>query len=442
MTILVLVLAGIAVAIGLWGAIDAGLTPSSKWEDADQDKIAWVLLQIFLGVLAAVPYFVWIRPKVTGQSPPSLRGAGFLDSPRKKALLGLGVVAAAIVLYLPQYYPPFRVVQFSEVIVTAIAVLGLGLLTGYNGQISVGHAAFFGVGAYTTAILADNHGWPFLATIPVAVVLSFAVGVVAGTPGLRIKGLYLALVTLAFATLFPFVITRFSDTTGGSTGKSIPDFDAPDWSGVANDQWVYYVLLAFAVPVFLLVRNLIKSRPGRAIVAIRDNETAAEVVGVNLATYKVGVFAVSSAIAGLAGSLSMIVGSGRVDLGRDGSVVLESIQFLAAMVIGGAATIAGPVLGSAFVVFIPEFASDINPQLSQVIYGALLIILMLVLPSGFMGGIRRIETFTLHKLGRDAQWRRVSVPGDADGGGGNPATESTEADEVTAVSPEGSDASD
>ena len=338
----------------------------------------------------------------------------WLDTPRKKAMLGLGVVAAAVVLYLPQYYPKFRVVQFSEVIITAIAVLGLGLLTGYNGQISVGHAAFFGVGAYTTAILVDNSDWPFLATIPIAVVLSFLVGVGAGIPGLRIKGLYLALVTLALATLFPFVIQRFSDTTGGSTGKSIPDFDAPGWADMADDQWVYYVLLAFAVPVFFLVRNLIHSRVGRAIIAIRDNEPAAEVMGVNLATYKVVTFGLSAAIAGLAGSLSMIVGSGRVDFGRDGSVVLESIQFLAAMVIGGAATIIGPVLGSAFVVFTPEFASDVNPQLSSVIYGAVLIILMLVLPSGLMGGIHRLEAFVLRRLGRDRQWRRIGAEADAE----------------------------
>jgi branched-chain amino acid transport system permease protein len=331
----------------------------------------------------------------------------WFDTPRKRGMAILGVVLLAVVLYLPQYYPKFRVVQFSDVVITAIAVLGLGLLTGYNGQISVGHAAFFGVGAYTTAILVDNHGWAFLATIPVAVALSFFVGVLTGIPGLRIKGLYLALVTLALATLFPFVIQRFSDTTGGSTGKSIPDFDAPEWTGLADDQWVYYVLVAFAIPMFVLVRNLIKSRAGRAIIAIRDNETAAEVVGINLAIYKVMTFGISASIAGLAGSLSMIVGSGRVDLGRDGSVVLESIQFLAAMVIGGAATIAGPVLGALFVVFTPEFAEDVDPQLSQVIYGALLILMMLVLPSGIMGGIRRLEAFTLRKLGRDAQWRAL-----------------------------------
>jgi branched-chain amino acid transport system permease protein len=363
---------------------------------------------------------------------------GLVATPRRRVLVVLTLVAAAVVLYLPQYYPRFRVVQFSEVIVIAIAVLGLGLLTGYNGQISVGHAAFFGVGAYTTAILADNRGWPFLATIPVAVVLSFVIGIVAGIPGLRIKGLYLALVTLALATLFPFIITRFSDVTGGSTGKSIPDFDAPDWTGLANDQWVYYVLLAFAVPVFVLIRNLVKSRPGRAIIAIRDNETAAEVVGVNLAVYKVGVFGVSAAVAGLAGSLSMIVGSGRVDLGRDGSVVLESIQFLAAMVIGGAATIAGPILGAAFIVFVPEFASDIDPQLSQVIYGALLILLMLLLPSGFMGGIRRLEAAVLHRLGRDQDWRRIRSADD----GRDPDDGAEAGDGPGPVSPERSDAKD
>ena len=184
------------------------------------------------------------------------------------------------------------------------------------------------------------------------------------------------------------------------------------------------MLVAFAIPVFWLVRNLVRSRPGRAIIAIRDNETAAEVLGVNLAVYKVVVFGISAAIAGLAGSLSMIVGSGRVDLGRDGSVVLESIQFLAAMVIGGAATIAGPVLGAAFVVFTPEFASDIDPQLSQVIYGALLIGMMLALPGGFMDGIRRLELAVLHRLGRNGDWQRIA---DGDGGGAEAESESAAA---------------
>jgi len=188
---------------------------------------------------------------------------------------------------------------------THIAALGLNLLTGYNGQISVGHGAFFGAGAYTTAILVADHGWPHFATLGVAAVIAFALGVLVGLPALRIKGLYLALVTLALATVFPLVITRFSSVTGGTQGKRVPRFRAPAWTGLADDQWKYYVLLAFAVVSFVLVRNLIKSRVGRALIATRDNETAAEVLGVNLSVYKVVTFGVSAMLAGIAGSLSV-----------------------------------------------------------------------------------------------------------------------------------------
>ena len=203
---------------------------------------------------------------------------GFVHDPKRLATrVAVTLVVGGVLLWLPQYYPRFRVEgQFNVIITYAIAALGLNLLTGYNGQISIGHGAFFGVGAYTTAILVADHGWSHFATLPAAAILAFGLGVLVGLPALRIQGLYLALVTLALATVFPLVITRFTSVTGGTQGMRVPRFRAPSWTGLTDDQWKYYVLLAFAVIAFVLVRNLVKSRVGRAIIAIRDNETAAQ----------------------------------------------------------------------------------------------------------------------------------------------------------------------
>ena len=307
-------------------------------------------------------------------------------------------VVALIVLYqLPLYYQDFRVHQFNEVIYLSVAVLGLGLLTGFNGQISIGHGAFFGIGAYTTAILVTDHGWSYYATFPVGAVIAFVVGALIGVPALRIKGLYLALTTLAFATTFTLVIKRYSSITGGTQGKVVPRFQVPGWSDLTLDQFNYYVFLLIAIVIFVLVRNLVKSRVGRALIAVRDNEVAAEVVGVNLSAYKVITFGLSAALAGVAGSMS-VVSNPFVD--ANSFTITKSIEFLAALVIGGAATIFGPIVGAFFVVFVPEFSSDINPALSQVIYGGLLIVLMLVLPGGIIGGLKRLWAFVERQVRR------------------------------------------
>ena len=340
----------------------------------------------------------------------------FALTPRR-VVLGIVVLAiAAYVLYIPQYFPEFRTAQFTSVIAISIAVLGLGLLTGFNGQISVGHGAFFGTGAYTTAILTSDHDWNHLWTVPVAMALCFVVGVIAGVPALRISGVYLALVTLALATLFPLILQKYRETTGGSEGLRVPDFEPPSWAEAdfTEDQWAFYVILAFAVVAFLLVRNLIRSRVGRAIIAIRDGEIAAEVLGVNLALYKVLTFGISAMLAGLGGSLFVMNTAvlSRVDPAQ--YTITRSIEFLAALVIGGAASIFGPVLGALFIVFVPEWSSDVNAELSRVIFGGLLIGLMLVLPSGFVGGLRRLESTILRRTRRDAQWRKVTATTDDD----------------------------
>jgi branched-chain amino acid transport system permease protein len=323
------------------------------------------------------------------------------DPKRLATRTGVIVAVGALLLYLPQYFPAFQVNRFNIVLTFAIAALGLNLLTGFNGQISIGHGAFFGVGAYTTVILVSDHGWPHFATVAAAAAIAFVLGVLIGLPALRIEGLYLALVTLALATVFPQVIQRFSDITGGSQGKRIPrtdDFRAPDWTGLADDQWKYYVLLAFAVAAYVLVRNLIRSRAGRAIIAIRDNDTAAETLGVNVSAYKVLVFGISAMLAGVAGALSAF---NNPFVSAEQYNINLSITLLVAVVVGGAATISGPAIGAILVVFLPVWLEDFGapPELSPVVFGGSLIALMIVAPGGTLGLTRQLTAWVRQRVG-------------------------------------------
>lgn len=316
--------------------------------------------------------------------------------------LAVTVVVGSVLIMIPQQFAAFQVSRFNTAICFAIAALGLNLLTGYNGQISIGHGAFFGIGAYTSVLLVVDHGWPHYATIGAAAVICFGVGLLVGLPALRIQGLYLALVTLALATLFPQIINRFSDVTGGSQGKTVPikeRFKAPDWTGLKDDQWKYYVFLTIAVVLFVLVRNLIRSRAGRAIISIRDNETAAATLGVNTAAYKVVVFGVSAMLAGIGGALfsfeTSFVSSEQFNINL-------SITLLVAVVVGGAATLVGPAIGAYLVEFIPVWLTDAgaNPQLSPVLFGGSLILLMIAAPGGILGLGRQIVAWVQQRLGR------------------------------------------
>jgi len=295
------------------------------------------------------------------------------------------VVLLAVAVWLPTYYVPYRVFQFTTVLVYAIAVLGLGLLTGYNGQISLGHGAFYAVGAYTTAILMEA-GLPYVLAIPPAAALTFVLGFGLGIPALRLHGPYLALVTLGVAAVTPPLLKRFSGLTGGSMGLSVTKPAAPEWSGLANDQWLYYLVLVFAVGMFVLARNLVHSRAGRAMIAIRDDELAARTMGIPLARVKTRAFAWSAMYAGVAGGLSTwVIGF----LSPDSFAVAVSIQFLAALVVGGLGTIFGPLFGAAFLVFIPNVSQDINDAAPGIAFGALLILAMYVAPGGVAGLLRK-----------------------------------------------------
>lgn len=304
------------------------------------------------------------------------------------------VAVVGVLAWLPQYFGSSDTALFAKALYIGIAALGLNVLTGYNGQVSIGHGAFFGFGAYTTAILMNDHGWDFLATLPVVAVASFAVGAAVGFPALRVKGLYLALITLGLAALFPDLVTKYVHGTGGTTLVQPPLPTTPAWAtGFApqSDQWRYYLALAIAIVMFVLAWNLVRGRFGRALLAVRDHDAAASTIGIDLARIKVGAFAISALYAGIAGSVGVMV-TGLANAGRIETFEL-SIDFLVAVVIGGTATVVGPIVGAWTFVFLEKLAQDAFPDqalLSPAIFGVTLIVLLFVLPDGIVGGARRV----------------------------------------------------
>ncbi|MGH7350650.1 MAG: branched-chain amino acid ABC transporter permease, partial [Candidatus Rokuibacteriota bacterium] len=298
----------------------------------------------------------------------------------------LGVAALALVLLvavsLPFTMSGFRLFQFTQVLIYAIALLGLNMLTGYNGQFSLGHGAFYGIGAYTTAIMIDRwsigYGWTILA----AGILCLIVGFLFGRPALRLEGLYLALATFSLALAVPQILKYFEEWTGGSQGIVLSKPTAPFGLPLNEDQWLYFVTLAVAIVLFVLAWNLLRGRVGRAVVAIRDNRIAAEAMGINNALYKTVVFGVSAAYTGIAGALSAIA---IAFVAPDTFNVFLSITLLTGIVIGGFATISGAIYGALFIQFVPNWAQDISKAAPWAIFGVFLIVFMYVMPRGIAG---------------------------------------------------------
>jgi branched-chain amino acid transport system permease protein len=307
---------------------------------------------------------------------------------RRTGLFLLLLIAAV----LPVFMSNFRLFQFAQVYIYAIALLGLNMLTGYNGQISLGHGAFYALGAYTTAIMIDRWSVPYGWTIPVAGLLCLVVGFLFGIPALRLEGLYLALATFALALAIPQILKYFEHWTGGSQGIVLTKPEPPAWLRLNADQWLYFITLGTLIVLLLLASNLLRGRTGRAIVAIRDNPIAAQAMGINNALYKSLTFGVSAAYTGVAGGLSALV---IAFVAPDAFNVFLSITFLVGIVIGGLASIGGAVFGAFFIQFVPNWAQDISKAAPWAIYGVFLILFMYAMPRGVVGAL---------KLG----WRRVA----------------------------------
>lgn len=333
-------------------------------------------------------------------------------SPRHWALRVLGALVVAYLALSPIFrdLTPSELGELTDIAVLALAALSLNLLIGFTGQISIGHSAFFGIGAYTLAILVADHGWTPGWTYPVAAVLCFVVGVLVGVPALRLKGLYLALVTLALAQIFPALVRKFDELTGGSAGIGGLNYDAPAWTGLESGrrgraEWMYWLALGTLVLGYVLVRNLVKSRVGRAMVAVRDNTTAASVMGVHVAATKTIVFGLSAAMAGVAGC-TFALRQTQTTPENLNFTILGAIIFLVIMVVGGAGSLLGPIVGAFFYYrvdqytrelpdksWLPEFFRDFlqgRPNLATLVFAMLLILLMFVAPFGLVGLAKRI----------------------------------------------------
>lgn len=251
--------------------------------------------------------------------------------------------------------------------------------------------------------------------------IAFSVGVVIGIPALRLKGLYLALVTLALAVLFPSLVRKYSGLTGGSAGIHGLRYNAPDWTDLHGRKgeavFKYWLMIALLVIGYVIVRNLVKSRIGRAMVAVRDNEVAARAMGINLAVIRTVVFGISAGLCALAGSMQA-VRVGVVDPSNPSYTLLGSIAFLVAMVIGGTATLTGPIVGGLAYFFISDWTRDwAKGPVASVIFAALLIVMMFVAPQGIVGLVKRLSRFVVRIVPRPpASSRAAPLPSPVVGG--------------------------
>ena len=308
------------------------------------------------------------------------------------ALLLAALVAA------PWWAGDYGLAQLTFILIYGVVGLGLGLLAGYTGLLSIGHAAFLGVGAYTEALLAGL-GWPFPLSLACAALLSAAVGVVVGLPALRVKGMYLGIATLSFGFIVEEVFARWESVTGGNAGKAVSGLQMFGWAADTGPSF-YVVCLVVAVLCTLVVLNLLRSPTGRAFVAIRDSEISAQSMGIHLAYYKTLSFAISAALAGVGGAL---YAHQLRFISPDQFDIIQSIDLLLMVVIGGLGSVHGAFLGAIFLIGLPQLIGALKdflpesigaaPGLKIVIYGLVMIAFVLFEPLGIYGRWIKIRTW-------------------------------------------------
>ncbi len=306
-----------------------------------------------------------------------------------------GLIAALVALVglLPLAINDFQKTQFAFVAVYVIAIAGLNIVTGYAGQVSLGHGAAVSIGAYTTAILAGQHGVPYYATIPVAAAVAGLGGLALGLPALRLSGLYLALVTFGVAVSTPAIAKHFTKFTGGSTGQGFTIVKPPG-NLVTENEWLYYFSWAFALAALAVAWLLVRGRLGRAFRAVRDSEVAATSSGIDLSVYKLVAFAISAAFAGVAGSLFAIDNLSYVSPDAPDPIKL-SIYLLVGAVVAGLGSLRGIVIGALLIEFL--YTGDLEKWLhlpksvpADFFFGAVLVVVIVLVPRGAAGLLSRL----------------------------------------------------
>ena len=324
-----------------------------------------------------------------GENRPIARPAAPAANAGKTTRMVIFLVLLGFALILPALVKNFVVFQFTQTMVYAIAILGLNLLTGFNGQFSLGHSAFYAVGAYTAAIMMEHMGVSYLWTLPVAGIICFIMGFLFGLPALRLDGVYLALATFALAAATPQILklSPLEHWTGGVQGIVITKPDAPFGLPLNQDQWLYYFTLIVGVILYIAAKNLVTSRTGRALMAIRDNPIAARSMGINTSLYKASAFGLSALYTGIAGALGAIIVQ---FVAPDSFTLTLSIGFLVGLVVGGVGWLPGALFGGAFLLFVPNIAEGVSKGLSGAVYGLLLIAIIYVMPSGLAGFLQAV----------------------------------------------------
>ena len=303
--------------------------------------------------------------------------------PKGAMTLGTGtsLVILGALLVTPLFVKSFIVFQMTMVMIYGLAVLALNILTGGSGQFSLGQSAFYALGAYTSAILMEHANMNGTLTLPIAGLVSFVAGFLFGLPALRLSGVYLALATFALATTMPQILKLgfLEHWTGGVQGLVVTKPDAPFGLPISQDMWLYYFTLVITIAIYVGSINLLRSRSGRAFMAIRDNEIAASAMGVNVALYKTLAFGVSAGITGIAGGLGAIAVQ---YVAPDAYTIALAISLFLGMVVGGVGWLPGSFIGSAFIIFVPNVAEGIHQGLSGAVFGVLLFIVIFLLPRG------------------------------------------------------------
>jgi branched-chain amino acid transport system permease protein len=308
----------------------------------------------------------------------------------------------AVLLLLPTLVNGYLISLACMLGIHIIAATGLNLMTGYTGLISLGHAAFMGVGCYSAAYLAQR-GLPFFLTLPMAGVTAALLGLLAGLPSLRIKGLYLAVATLAMQFLLEYVFREWDSVTGGVRGVSVPNANLFGFE-LLNDQRMYYLIVPVAALMLLAARNLFRTRVGRAFIAIRDRDISAEVLGINLLHYKLAAFAIGSFYAGVAGAL---LGYFYRAMTPEYFTLQLSIFYLAVIIVGGLGSMVGTILGAVFMTLVPELlrffvslaaqwspnATEILSPMQQIVFGGLIISFLVLEPHGLYVIWQRLRRF-------------------------------------------------
>ena len=314
----------------------------------------------------------------------------------------MGAFVAALVL-LPFLGDAYLVYLVNLSCLAAIGALGLNILTGFTGQISLGHAAFLAFGAYTTALLAGKLNMPFWVTLPAGGAVAALAGVAVGIPCLRLKGLYLAMATMAFGVVVEYVVITWEGLTGGVRGLYVPTLTVAGYP-LDTDEKMYAFLLVVTALMTAAAKNITRTRVGRAFVAIRDRDVAAEVIGVNLTRYKVTAFAISSFYAGVAGGLYAYV---MAYINPEHFTLMLSIEYLTMIIVGGLGSILGSILGAVFIVVAPEFIKMFAQSLESVIpalegrydlewniaaFGLLIMLFLILEPGGLNAIWVRVKT--------------------------------------------------